>query len=173
MRKGLLPKNLKDILFNPERPTWMLIALGLIGLSLMITQGRDSSKKLELETPPPTLDTYIPAGFVLVTLQLTNSESIDSMIGPYSLVDLYATTINDGTSPQRKESPIATRLRLIRAPNNPSLFGVLVSEDQPNDIRLLADPVFAVIQGPKDPPMKPTKKEIPRRSRNIIYGDLL
>ena len=70
--------------------------------------------------------------------------------------------------------PIATHLKLIRAPNNPSLYGVLVPENSREIIQQLTGPVFAVIQGPKSK-LEIPQKEISkiRKSRSIKYGDLL
>lgn len=140
----------------------------------MIAQNKTNSSNSSIDSSP-SLDTYIPSGFVLVTLQLINSDSIDSMIGNFGLVDLYPATQNADFILTKDTRPIATHLRLIRAPNNPNLFGVLVSEESRSVILQLANPVFAVIKGPQatklPTPLKPPS--VSRRSRSIKYGELL
>ncbi len=141
----------------------------------MMSRGQSDSKESALSPQSVSLDTFVPAGFVLVTLQLTNSESIDSMIGAYCQVDLYSATPDANFQPSKSALPIATHLRLVRSPNNQSLFGVLVPEDSRAIIQQLTGPVFAVIQGPEAKPRPgPTSQPtVQRKSRSIRYGDLL
>lgn len=169
-----LIKKGREHLLDIKGRIWIVTSLLLIGLALLITQNKDQTPRdtgtKEFE---PSIDTFVPAGFVLVTLQLVNGESVDSMIGDYSQVDLYPVN-QDPTDPaQKKAQPLATHLRLIRSPNNPSLFGVLVPEDERSMIQQLAQPVFAVIQNPKS---KKNIEQVPThkgRTRIIKYGDLL
>lgn len=194
---------LKENLLDAEKPYGILGCLLIMGLILLISQNQKSSSLLSpkndqrgsYSTASP-IDTFVPSGFVLVTLQLTNGESIDSMMGNYGMVDLYPATSHDFISENKagdgsssrgqvSPSPIATHLRIIRAPNNQKLFGVLVPEGSRKLIQLLSEPVFAVIQRPDAtaPPTSAatattisTKKhntQSSSSSRVIHYGDTL
>lgn len=68
--------------------------------------------------------TYIPAGHVLVPIEVANYESLDSILGKHGVVDLYLPT-----SETRKRSlKVVERVRILRAPLNPGHFAVLVTE---------------------------------------------
>lgn len=165
-------KKVKGTLLDPQKPQWIFVTLILIGIATLWL-GQSSSTEGEPPEAPPAIDTFIPPGYVLVTLQLVNSDSINSMIGAYGLVDLYNATTDSNFIPSKEASPIAVRLRLIRAPNNQNLFGVLVPEDHRAVIQHLAGPVFAVIQGP-DPNPRQTPVAVPsKKLRTITYGGLL
>lgn len=200
LKKLLL--QLKENLLDAEKPYGILGCLLIMGLILLFSQNQKETSSLSpiaknggsyAEALP--IDTFVPNGFVLVTLQLTNGESIDSMIGNYGMVDLYPANSHDFISGnknvyehsdrQTSASPIATHLRIIRAPNNHKLFGVLLPEGSRKLIQLLSDPVFAVIQRPDaiSPPAHSTtaptvttkkfKIHNPSSSRVIQYGDNL
>ncbi len=166
-------EKLKRNLLDPKKPIWILVTLALMGVMLTIFQQKDIEPPKRSQEESASLDTFIPAGFVLVTLQLINSDSIESMIGSYCLVDLYPGSNEPDFQLEKMAKPIAKRLRLIRAPNNPSLFGVLVPEEDPVVIQKLAGPVFAVIQGPNAKALPAPVRVTPKRYRSIKYGDLL
>ena len=181
---------LKENLLDAEKPYWILGSILLMGMILLINhnQKKSSTDALGGSSSTTPIDTFVPSGHVLVTLQLINGDSIDSMMGNYGMVDLYSANSNDfmrdddDKYPNSKKnlsaSPIATHLRIIRAPNNQKLFGVLVPEESRTLIPLLSVPVFAVIQRP-DAPLTPTKSILPKKtilpkpSRSIEYGDPL
>lgn len=166
-------EKLKRNLLDPKKPIWILVTLALMGTTMIMFQKSDGDPQKSVQSESESLDTFIPAGFVLVTLQLINSDSIESMVGSYCLVDLYSGNNNQDFQLEASAKPIASRLRLIRSPNNPSLFGVLVPEQDPTVIQKLAGPVFAVIQGPNAKALPPPVLNVPRKSRSIKYGDLL
>lgn len=178
--KNILAR-LSGSILNPQKPLWIILSLLLMGGTLWLSgRGGSNSEVLgDAKAAPVSLDTFVPEGFVLVTLQLINAESIDSMVGPYSLVDLYAVQPvgeSYATKSHTPRRPLASHLKLVRAPNNPSLFGVLVSENEPELIHSLAAPVFAVIQGPHAKPdnFDPTKlKKKNPPARTIRFGDIL
>lgn len=175
MKFNLLLQKIRTDILNPQKPIWIIFTLVLIGVSFLIPQIREQKTPTDIKSElTPSLDTFVPAGFVLVTLQLINNESIDSMIGAYGLVDIYSASHEVETLGAKLTAPIATHLKLIRAPNNPSLYGVLVPENSREIIQQLTGPVFAVIQGPKSK-LEIPQKEISkiRKSRSIKYGDLL
>lgn len=195
LKKAIL--QLKENLLDVEKPHWILGCIIVMGMILLISHNQritttNATGFSSSPTPDPSpIDTFVPTGFVLVTLQLTNGDSIDSMMGNYGMVDLYPAASNnfilsdpDKSATSQKTlspSPIATHLRIIRAPNNQKLFGVLVPEGSRTLIQLLSVPVFAVIHKPDaTPPTAATATTLPTKksnisipSRAIQYGDLL
>lgn len=110
------------------------------------------------------VDTHIPRGFVLVPIDVQNYESLDSVLGSYGIVDLYQATPS-GSSDQRL---VARNVRLLRAPQNPSHFAVLVPEAEARHV-LRGGGTFTVIV--KRPGENGTEivKERTISKRKIIY----
>lgn len=121
----------------------LLIAIGLmlVIIALVETQALKSPPS---EEHPDSADTYIPAGYVLVPIELQNSESLSSLIGSYAVVDLFV------GGPGTKHQRVAQRLKLLRAPLNPQQFAVLVPEAQVNSLLAASGPYWAVIQNPSE-----------------------
>lgn len=69
-----------------------------------------------------SIDTYIPKGHVLVPIEVTNQEALDSIMGQFALVDLF-----QGESPSQQR-PVAKNVRILRAPQNPQHFAILVPD---------------------------------------------
>ena len=152
---------IKENLFNLHKPYWILISLAFMALALLLVQEKIShSTPLEASvntttTSSQNIDTYIPEGYVLVALQIANLDSVHELIGTYGLADLYPTSTNiefrsvNTTAKKSMNKPLSSRVRLIRAPNNPRLFGVLLPESDRELILKLSDPVFVVLHNPK------------------------
>ena len=93
---------------------------------------------------PESADTFIPAGFVLVPLELQNAESLSSLMGSFALVDLF--TGLPGSRNQR----VGKRLKLLRAPLNPQQFAVLVPEKDVSQLLSSSGPYWAALQNPNE-----------------------
>jgi len=138
------------------------LALGLVVLMMQIF----SSKTPESEPRPSEesfdVDTMIPAGFLLIPLELSNAESLASLTGQFSVVDLYASG-----GKERKGYKIAAAVKLLRAPLNPQQFAVLVREEESAKIATHEGPFFAALKNPKE-----VAKSKPRNNPLIIqYGE--
>ncbi len=196
-----LAQKIKERILDPEKPYWILGVLVLMGIISLLKNNSDSFPNNPRSSTPmpstsisttksPSLDTFVPKGFVLVTLQLANADAIDPLIGQYGMVDLYealpAHPAFEAEETQRHNKPhqdllIATHLKVIRAPNNQKLFGALVPEESRKLIQRLSLPVFAVIQRPDAQPtnkenlpsLENIKKEKPSRSPRIQTKDPL
>lgn len=92
-----------------------------------------------------TVDTLIPAGYVLIPIELANAEPLSSMVGATAVVDLYSSSMDM----KQKGRKIGSRLKLVRAPKNPQLYAVLVKESQSDRVLAQPGPYFAVIQNHK------------------------
>lgn len=173
MKLTKIIEKLRETVLHPQKPYWILITLALMALALLMAQENTQPMAPEFKLNPTSVDTYIPAGHVLVTLQLTNTESIDSIIGQFGLVDLYEASENFAPGAKKVAQPIARRLKIIRAPNNPSLFGVLIADNETEIIQKLAGPVFAVIQGPTEAGPARSLEGKQKFKRPIQFGDVL
>ena len=108
-----------------------------------------------------SFDTFIPAGFSLVPIEVGNYETLDSLLGPFGVVDLFA------AEPGKPESSkcIAYRVKILRAPRNPSHFAVLVPMEQVQKILKYSGPFFVSVQNPKVRGTGFEKEKVKRRSR--------
>ncbi len=89
--------------------------------------------------------TLIPAGFVLVPIEVANYESLDSILGKFGVVDLFVPS----DDPKKKARKVADRVRILRAPLNPSRFAVLVPESDSQQL-VAHDGAFVVtVQNPR------------------------
>ena len=134
-----------------------LLALFLLFFSL--TQGSLEENKRPLQT----MDTYIPLGFVLVPIEVLNKEALSALLGPHGVVDLFL--------PNRKGQKvykIAHHVKMLRAPLDPSRFAILVPEKEATKILKHPQPLFAVIQNPRQ--KKPHFFQ-PKKKKSLIFVD--
>jgi hypothetical protein len=94
-----------------------------------------------------TASTMIPAGYVLVPIEVANYESLDSILGKHGVVDLYVG--EDGTKTRQRK--VAERIKILRAPLNPSHFAVLAPENESARIVSHQGPFTVVVQNPNRP----------------------
>jgi hypothetical protein len=125
----------------------LYIAFAALGaLCLLVTL--QSPKPIEIveEKVPKSVDTFIPAGFILIPIDISNAESLDSLIGDIGgVVDLYL-----ASTEQRKGGlKVASKVKLTRAPLNPQQFAVLLREEEGQKLMAVTGPYFAVIQNPE------------------------
>lgn len=111
-----------------------------LALYVLLTYRQKPRETKELVGKLETADTYIPAGHVLVPIEIENVESVSGIIGSFALVDLY-------TRPQQTTGSemimVAQKIKLIRAPLNPNQYAVLVTEAQSTEL-LKINPRFWV-----------------------------
>ena len=132
----------KEKILPKQKMIMMILILGFI--AFVWERSHDSN-------PPPvsevskSVDTFIPAGFVLVPIQLSNAEALDSIIGARGVVDLY---IPDAKKPGRSKK-VAEHIKILRAPLNPNQFAVLVNEQFSSQLVHYEGAYFAIVQNPK------------------------
>ncbi len=121
--------------------------LMILGLGLIAYIWENNRSPLGTNTPEviKSIDTYIPAGYVLVPIQISNSEALDSIIGSKGVVDLF---IPDAKRPGRSIK-VAEHIKILRAPLNPNQFAVLVSEQSSSKLVHYEGAFFAIVQNPK------------------------
>lgn len=123
-----------------EKPNQYLL-LGLIALLALAILWPRQEQKTEVQQAVEA-DTVIPAGFVLVPIELLNFEALSALVGSYAIVDLFA----PNTDPNQRPRKIGSDLRLLRAPLNPNQFAVLVPENESDLVVSQTTPLIAVIQ---------------------------
>ena len=153
---------IKKWLLDPKNKMLSIAMLGMLVIILITSL-----------TPKPTMtesqsmesaDTYIPAGYALVPIEIQNIESLSSLIGSYAVVDLFS------GMPGGKQQKVGKKLKLLRAPLNPDQFAVLVSEDKVGDLLQQAGPYWAVIQNPNLISKESIEKRSVRKSKVEYYA---
>lgn len=125
-------------LTQKNRP--LLIAF-VIFFSAFIMLGKNQNENSKAPAEKIYADTLIPKGFVLIPIELSNAETISSLIDQFGVIDLYAGAPND-----RGSKKIASRIKILRAPLNPQQYAVLVPEHLSNSIMQVAGTFWAVVQ---------------------------
>jgi len=142
------------------------VALGLVVvLKGLFTSSSDKDPAVGRPSESFEVDTMIPAGHLLIPLQLSNAESLASLSGAFSIVDLYA-----ASEKGHKSFKVASAVKLLRAPLNPQQFAVLVPEDESAKIMSIEGPFFAALKNPKES-AKALAKKITKNPVIIHYGE--
>jgi hypothetical protein len=149
-------EKIKKWLHDPRNRT-LLIALALM-LVIIVAVNLTSHQTVTEAADPASADTYIPNGYVLVPIEIQNSESLSSLVGSYAIVDLFR-----GPGSQR----VGRRLRLLRAPLNPQQFAVLVPEAEVSTLMSTPGPYWAAIQNPQE--RKSTEIAAHKKKSRIEY----
>lgn len=136
----------------------MIIAGALVWLSTMSVKEKEAGP-----SPQQSADTFVPEGFVLVPIEVENHQALDSILGPYGVVDLYASAMESGKKPQL----VASRIKILRAPLNPNSFAVLSpSEDAPKLVR--SGQFIVVVKNPKERGTEVNGVAAPAKGRSRI-----
>jgi hypothetical protein len=138
-------------------------ALALIPLVFALLCRTPEAEKAQTGRPAE-VDTYIPKGFVLVPIEVANYEALDSILGRFAVVDLFQSR-QEGVQPQRL---VARNVRLLRAPQNPSHFAILVQESAVAQI-LRSGATFTVIVKRHGEAGTEFVKEEKATRRQIVY----
>ncbi len=140
------------------------IFAGILGLLfLALWQNRKiSGQTLKTQEEAPSVDTYIPAGFVLIPIEIENVESLDSILGSQGVVDLFLPQSAFG----QKAKWVARRIKILRAPLNPQRFAVLAKESQAEEILKAQGPFYVSVQNPEQRGTKVRKNK--PKSRLIL-----
>lgn len=108
------------------------------------------------------VDTLIPRGFVLVPIEIQNYEALDSIIGRFGVVDLF----QSGAGETREL--VAKNVRILRAPQNPTQFAVLVREAEVSQILKNGGVYTVIVKRPEQSGSELVKAAKTKR-RKIVY----
>jgi hypothetical protein len=122
-----------------------VFAIAFVGMGLLVLLA-SAGQNIEKEKSPDSADTVIPAGYVLVPIQLENQDSISSLMGDFGVANLFLSAKVSGHGRVK----VGQRLKLLRAPLNPEQYAVLVPEEESGKILEAQGPFFAVLQNPND-----------------------
>lgn len=139
-------EKIRNLKFENKIFVLAFITLGLIALLFR------GEKKENLNSPAPqvaeavaSVDTFIPRGLSLLPVELTNADSLGSLIGELGgVVDLYL------PSDEKRKTPykVASRVKLIRAPHDPQKFATLLKAEDNSKLLSLKGPFVAIVQNP-------------------------
>ncbi len=131
--------------WTPRSSLW-LVGIAIAGFLAFYWDSRAPRPATEVRDPEviANTSTMIPAGFVLVPIEVANYESLDSILGKHGVVDLYVGA--DG--PKSRQRKVAERIKILRAPLNPSHFAVLAPESESARIVSHQGPFTVVFQHP-------------------------
>lgn len=135
-----------EILRKLDKDKLVWIAFIALGAVIAIVEWSSSYRPRASEPAEheESIDTYIPKGHLLVPVEIQNAEQLQSLVGPATVVDLYAT--GEG----RRARLVGRRLRLLRAPANPQVFAVLVRDTEADGILAFTGPFRASIRTPEE-----------------------
>ncbi len=139
--ENILLSKLKNKLKDRKNQTMMLAFFAMIIL-VFIFQPHEQTSKTSDTPSAESIDTYIPAGFVLVPIEIQNTEQLSSFINDYAIVDLFS--FQKG----QIKNKVAQKLKLLRAPLNPQQFAVLVPESQTSQLLSNPGPFWVAVQNP-------------------------
>ncbi len=146
---------------------WTAAGLSLLPIVAGLLLQSEAAPK---ETPgraPAQMDTYIPKGFVLVPIEVQNYEALDSILGHFGVVDLFQM----GNPENPHQRLVARNVRILRAPQNPSHFAVLVQESAVPSVLKFGSLFTVIVKRPSQDGTEFVKDSASLR-RNIIYeGD--
>lgn len=123
--------------FYEKNKKWALMFLVSSGLAVVCSW----KEPQKVSADPIELDIMIPAGFVLLPIEVENYESLDSVLGQMGVVDLYQN--QNGKS---KRDLVASFVRILRNPHNPNQFSILVPEKNAHTITNNFGPYFVSLR---------------------------
>ncbi len=156
---------LKDYFSGKNRNLAFALA-AIVMISILNHCGASSQETEVAPSIEPVLeaDTLIPDGFSLVPLELSNFESLNSVMGAFAIVDLYSA--KSALEPKGKK--LVSGVRLIRAPLNPEKLAALVPEEMTLALMDSQGPLFAAIQK-RDKEVKTRLHQIKKTQSSIVY----
>ncbi len=149
----------------------VITAITALALFLSRTSYQDDTKEPQkkdgIQASP---DTFIPNGYVLIPIMVSNFESLNALVSGHAIVNLYAglhpQVAMQGVGMRRQIKTVAERIKLIRSPLNPEKFAVLAPESQAEALIRYNGEFFVTIQNPSIQEQVSVRKET--RKRNLI-----
>lgn len=127
-----------------------------LGIILFFQSCETTQKSLPQKNEPLNIDTVIPAGKVLIPIQIQNLENVSALIGQMGVVDLW-TYHQDSL---KKSKKIASQIKMIRAPLDPNVFAVLVDDEESREILEYGDQFYVTVHHPKSKKNRVLKKKL-------------
>jgi hypothetical protein len=128
------------LIFKAFQKDWRMLSLASL-ISFGFVGVIHSCDKSPEPAANEGIDTMIPAGYVIIPIEVQNFESLDSLLGKYGVGDLFK---GDG----KNGKLVARNIRILRAPKNPSHFAVLAPESQASSILSNQGNFYVALKGP-------------------------
>ena len=96
-------------------------------------------------------DTFIPEGYVLIPIEVSNRPALQQFGGDYFKADIFS-----------GKTKVLNQVRVLRAPRNKNVYAILVHESRSDQLILSDGPFRVVIHNPEH--------RTPKTERKIIYG---
>ena len=150
---------------------FLVLAIFMTAFTFFLSYEKNDNNKNADNKVQESPDTFIPEGYVLVPIMVSNFESLNALVSQYAIVNLYA--VNDTSnfhlqssfSQMKKQvKTVAERIKLIRSPLNPERFAVLSPESQAEALITYNGEFFVTIQNPTITEQVSVKKDIKTRS---------
>lgn len=109
-----------------------------------------------------TVDTLIPNGYALVPIELENISAIASVIEGYGVIDIYL-----GKNNSRNAKKLFQKVKILRAPNNPNAYAVLLPDNLSSELLKHEGPFFAVIQNKAEAAENPSVHEQAQKKQSV------
>jgi len=152
---------------HPEFRQHASLAVAIVlCLGFWIVKKSSSAAPAPQEERLEAIDTYIPLGFVLVPIEISNKSAVEAVLGDRAVVDLYRQNEKGGTE------KVASSVKLVRAPLNPTQFAVLVPEDESERLVQGASEYTVVIQNRKSSRSSFQRQARGKQRQQIIHEEL-
>jgi len=136
-----------------------LISISIF-LIITILMGIFSKKEQPIQSVE-SVDTIIPKGHSLIPIEIQNKEALDTMMGPYAIIDLF--TFNSQENAKGKK--IASSVKLLRAPLDQQQFGVLITDEEAQSVLTNNGPYFVVLKSPNE---KKAINKLAKKNNSIV-----
>lgn len=144
---------------------WSATGLSLVPIAAGIAFSYSKPPPERTANTRAEVDTYIPKGFVLVPIEVQNYEALDSILGQFGVVDLF-----QSASPENPgQHLVARNVRILRAPQNPSHFAILVQEGEVGIVLKNTGPFTVVVRRPEKNGTEFVKEDERPVLRTIVY----
>lgn len=150
---------------------FLIVATVMAAFALFLSYNKnDNNVNNKVDRIQESPDTFIPNGYVLVPIMVSNFESLNALVSQYAIVNLYAVNSHSNhfsTSQIKKQvKTVAERIKLIRSPLNPEKFAVLAPESQAEALITYNGEFFVTVQNPTIQKQVSVNREV--KKRNLI-----
>ena len=165
MQRVLREKKLLSFFSKRPKTSLYLGAIFLSFLSLFFVQKErpSSSSDPSFLQEGKSLDTFIPRGFVLVPIAVENPRSLESALGGYGIVDLYASS---DSRPDQFEL-IVKNIQILKSPYPPYEFAVISPEEKAKFLLQFNGLFKVAVKNPKKTGMHFEKEPRAEKTRKI------
>ncbi len=104
-----------------------LMSIAILTLILFNLFFSSEPKAIQAPELATEASTFIPENHSLIPIKLINQKSLSSLIENFGWIDLYS--VKKSETGYKKGPKIVKKIRILRAPLDPSQFGIIVPND--------------------------------------------